>query len=142
VPNANTDIEDKSEKLKSYFPITIFIALTFLLQVFEITKATNLIISVFVSLISFSVMSAMMREKHGELPVFKPLQKRMGLLSAVFLLILVNGFLHWNQIFHSNIRWALFLLLMLIYFIILFNSVNLLYSIKKMMLEKDKKGKK
>ena len=135
-------MEEKGEKLKSYFPITIFIALTFLLQVFEISKATNLIISVSVSLISFSVMSAMLREKYGELPIFKPLQKRIGLLSLVFLLILVNGFLHWNQIFHINIRWTFFFLLMLIYFIILFNSVNMLNSIKQMLQKKDKKDNK
>ena len=74
-------ITEKGERLKDFLPVSVFIVLTFLLQAFGLSKATNLVISVFISLFIFGILSAMLREKHGELKQFKPLQKKFGLLS-------------------------------------------------------------
>ena len=128
--NTDNEIQSKSEKLKDFFPVTIFILSTFMLEVFALNKATNLVISVLVSLVTFGILSAMLREKHGELPQFKPLQKKIGLLSTTFILIVGVAFLHWYQILHVNIRWLLFFVFMLVYFIILFKSVKTLNEIK------------
>ena len=70
------------------------------------------------------------KEKYGELPQFKPLQKKIGLLSATFVLIIGVAILHWYQILHVDIRWLLFFIIMLVYFIILFRSVKTLSEIK------------
>jgi len=124
------DIQEKSDKLKDFSPVTIFIFLTFVLEIFGLNKATNLVISVLVSLFTFGILSAMLREKYGELPQFKPLQKWIGLLSVSFLLIVGVAILHWYQILHVNIRWLLFFVIMLVYFVILFRSVKTLTEIK------------
>jgi len=135
------DILEKSERLKDFSPVTIFILLTFVLEVFGLNKATNLVISVMVSLFTFGVLSAMLREKYGELAQFKPLQIKIGLLSAIFVLIIGVAILHWYQILHVNIRWLLFFIIMLVYFIILFRSVKTLSEIKAK-LPKDTKSTK
>ena len=101
-------IKEKSDRLKDYLPVTLFIALTFLLEAFGLNKATNLVISVLVSLFTFGILSAMLREKYGDLPQFKPLQRKIGYLSATFVFIIGVAVLHWNQILHVNIRWLLF----------------------------------
>jgi hypothetical protein len=124
------DIKEKSDKLKDFLPVTIFIILTFLLEVFGLNKATNLVISVLVSLFTFGILSAMLREKYGDLPQFKPLQRKIGLLSVTFVFIVGVAILHWYQILHVNIRWLLFFLFMVVYFVILFRSVKTLNEIK------------
>jgi len=124
------DIKEKSDKLKDFLPVTIFIILTFLLEVFGLNKATNLVVSVLVSLFTFGILSAMLQEKYGDLPQFKPLQRKIGLLSATFVFIVGVAILHWYQILHVNIRWLLFFLFMVVYFVILFRSVKTLNEIK------------
>jgi len=136
------DILEKSERLKDFSPVTIFILLTFVLEVFGLNKATNLVISVMVSLFTFGILSAMLREKYGELAQFKPLQIKIGLLSAIFVLIIGVAILHWYQILHVNIRWLLFFIIMLVYFIILFRSVKTLNEIKAKLPRDTKNTKK
>jgi hypothetical protein len=124
------NIQQKNEKIKDYLPVTIFILLTFLLEVFGLKKATNLVISVLASLFTFGILSAMLREKYGELPQFKALQKKVGLLSSIFILIVGVAILHWYQILHVDVRWLLFFICLLVYFIILLRSVKMLHEIK------------
>ena len=138
---SDNDILEKGNKLKDFSPVTLFILLTFMLEVFGLNKATNLVISVLVSLFTFGILSAMLREKYGDLQQFKPLQKKIGLLSTIFILIIGVAILHWYQILHVNIRWILFFIFMLVYFIILFRSVKTLNDIKAGLTDKEVKGK-
>jgi hypothetical protein len=125
------DINESSQKMKDFLPVTMFIVFTFLFEAFGLSKATNLVISVFISLTIFGVSSAMIREKYGNLPQFKLLQKKVGLLSVIYVLIIAVAFLHWYQILHVNIRWILFFIIMLVYFIILFKAVSNLHTIQR-----------
>ena len=136
------DIKEKSDKLKDFLPVTIFIILTFLLEAFGLNKATNLVVSVLVSLFTFGILSAMLREKYGDLPQFKPLQRTMGLLSATFFFIVGVAILHWYQILHVNIRWLLFFLFLVVYFVILFRSVKTFNEIKLNLTSSDNNLKK
>ena len=131
-------VTEKGERLKDFLPVSAFIVLTFLLQAFGLSKATNLVISVFISLFIFGILSAMLREKYGELKQFKPLQKKFGLLSFLFLLIVGVAFLHWYQILHVNIRWGLFFIVLVSYFFILFRAVNTLHTIKSELTKREK----
>ena len=124
------DIAENSQKMKNFLPVTMFIVFTFLFEAFGLSKATNLVISVFISLAIFGVSSAMLREKYGDHPELRVLQKKVGLLSAVYILIIAVAFLHWYQILHVNIRWILFFIVMLIYFIILFKAVSNMHTIQ------------
>jgi purine-cytosine permease-like protein len=135
-------IKEKSDRLKDFLPVTLFIALTFLLEAFGLNKATNLVISVLVSLFTFGILSAMLREKHGDLPQFKPLQRKIVYLTTTFVFIVGIAVLHWYQILHVNIRWLLFFLFLIIYFIILFRSVKTLNEIKSKVTGSNKKSKK
>jgi hypothetical protein len=125
-----TKSPDKNEKLRNFLPVTLFVALSFLLEVFGLSKASNLVISVFISLFIFAVQAAMLRNKYGDLPSLLRLQRKTGLLSFLFLCILGVAFLHWYQILHVNLRWALFFIFMIIYFFVLFRSVNLFHTLK------------
>jgi hypothetical protein len=136
--NNSSDIADNSQKMKNFLPVTLFIVFTFLFEAFGLSKATNLVISVFISLAIFGVASAMLREKHGDLTEFKVLQKKIGLLSSIYILIIAVAFLHWYQIFHVNIRWALFFVVMLVYFIILFKAVSNMHAIQAELTKRNK----
>jgi hypothetical protein len=127
--NAN-DITENSQKMKNFLPVTMFIVFTFLFEAFGLHKATNLVISVFISLMIFGVASAMLKEKFGNHPELKILQRKVGLLSTVYILIFAVAFLHWYQILHINIRWILFFVVMLIYFIILFKAVSQMHTLQ------------
>jgi hypothetical protein len=136
--NKTDDILDKNERLKNFLPVTAFIVLTFLLEAFGLNKATNLVISVFISIFMFGIMTAMVREKYGNLPELNSLQKKLAIMSVLFLGILAVAFLHWYKLFHVNIRWGLFFICLLVYFIFLFRSVNTLNNIKTKYLKRKK----
>jgi hypothetical protein len=133
------DIDQRSERLKDYLPITLFIVLTFLLEAFGLEKATNLVVAVFISLFVFGVNAAMLREKFGDLEELKPLQKKVGWLSLMLILIIGNAILHWYQIFHVDLRWILFFVFLILYFIILFRAVSALHTIKKSLMNQGNK---
>jgi hypothetical protein len=131
-----------AEILQTYTPIIIFIIATFFLEQFGLEKSTNLIVSVFLSMISFMVMTALLKEKYGEYPQRKKLSLQSGLLTTMFILIFANGFLHWYKIVHGDLRWTIFFVLLLVYFILLSRAVHVLKDIRIQLESKNKKGKK
>lgn len=133
----------KNEEIfKTYTPVIIFIIATFFLEQFGLEKSTNLIISVFLSMVSFMVMTALLKEKYGEYPQRKKLSLQSGLLTTMFVIIFANGFLHWYKIVHINLRWITFFVLLLIYFILLSRAVHILKDIRVQLEASNKKGKK
>jgi uncharacterized membrane protein len=135
--------KSKNEEIfKTYTPVIIFILCTFLLEQFGLAKATNLIVSVFLSMISFMVMTALLKEKYGEYPQRKKLSLQSGLLTVMFIFIFANGFLHWFKIWHINLRWGIFFVLLLVYFILLSRAVHVLKDIRIQLESTEKKGKK
>ena len=133
----------KNEEIfKTYTPVIIFILVTFFLEQFGLEKATNLIVSVFLSMISFMVMTALLKEKYGDYPQRKKLSLQSGLMTIMFIIIFINGFFHWYKIGHINLRWTMFFVLLLIYFILLSRAVHVLKDIRIQLESTDKKGKK
>ena len=130
------------EVFKTYTPVIIFIIVTFFLEQFGLEKSTNLIISVFLSMISFMVMTALLKEKYGEYPQRKKLSFQSGLLTTMFVIIFANGFLHWYKIGHINLRWMIFFVLLLIYFVLLSRAVHVLKHIRVQLESSNIKGKK
>ena len=138
----NDDIRstiEKSEKVKAYLPVSIFIVLIFLLEAFGLTKATGLLISVFISLMILGVMAAGLREKFEDQSKLKPLQFYMGMLTILFGIIFGIAFLHWYQIWHVNLRWVLFFSFLLIFFVVLFRAVHFIYDMRMSITKKKKK---
>lgn len=134
--------DQRAEAIKTYIPVIVFISATFLLKLYEVADETNLIISVFLSMISFMVKSAMLKEKYGEYEDRKKIAYQSGLLTIIFFLIFLNGFLHWYKILHINLRTTIYFILLLLYFIILFRAVHLLKDIKIKLESGDNKRKK
>ena len=126
---ANNSIEEKHEKFQIYLPVIIFIISIFVLEVFQLHKATSLVISVFLSLFIYGIMAAKARQKFGDLPVFKPLNMYLGILTFLMIIIIGVAVLHWFQLVHVNLRWLLFFLVLLLYFIALFRAVHTLHKI-------------
>ena len=122
--------EQRNEKLIAYFPVTIFIALTFIFEAFGMENATNLILATLVSLLAVGVQAAQLKEKKGEHPQFKTFNLYQGLLTLFFILIIGNGILHWYKLVALNIRFSIFMILMLIYFVLLFRAVGILFRIR------------
>ena len=129
------------EIFKTYTPVIIFIIVTFFMEQFGLEKATNLIISVFLSMISFMIMTSMLKEKYGEYPQRKKLSFQSGLLTTMFIIIFANGFLHWYKIGHINLRWTVFFVLLLIYFILLSRAVHVLRDVRLQLEKSNTKGK-
>jgi hypothetical protein len=74
-------------------------------------------------------MAAKVRQKHGELAIFRPLNVYLGTLTFLMILIVGVAILHWFQLVHINLRWILFFLVLLLYFIALFRAVHTLHQI-------------
>jgi len=138
---SDTPCDDKQEKYKSFFPIILFIICTFFLEAVGISKAINLVISVFLSLIIYGLLLAKLQDKYGAKKEFKSLQKFMGFLTFIFILIIVNAVFHWNKFLNEAYRWGLFFSLLLIYFIMLFRTVNTFYQIKISIIKAEEEGK-
>ncbi len=135
------EIVEKSDKVKDFLPVTLFILLTFLLQAFNLDKASNLVISVFVSIFTFGVLSAMVKEKFGDRPELKPLHKKTGILSFFLFPIIGVAILHWYQIWHVDLRWALFFFFLIVYFFFLFRAVSTLHDVKMTLINTSGKDK-
>ena len=128
--NSNQILE-KQERFQTYFPVLIFIVLIFILEVFHLQKATSLVVSVFISFFIYGIMAARVKEVYGNQPEFKPLNLFLGLLSFMMIVVVGVAILHWFKILHVNIRWILFFLVLLLYFIILFRAVHTLHDLKQ-----------
>jgi hypothetical protein len=124
------NFEDKQEKFRTYFPVLIFIALIFVLEVFQVQKATSLVVSVIISLFIYGIMAARLKEQHGNLPEFKPLNLYLGFLTLMLILIIIIAVIHWFQLLHINLRWMLFFIALLVYFIVLFRAVHTIHDLK------------
>jgi hypothetical protein len=121
----------KQERYQTYLPVLIFIILIFILEVFQIQKATSLVISVFISFFIYGIMTANLKETYGKQAEFKPLNLFLGLLTIMMLIVIGVAILHWFQLVHVNIRWILFFIALLMYFIILFRAVHTLHHLKQ-----------
>ncbi len=124
-------ILEKQERYQTYLPVLIFIILIFILEVFQIQKATSLVISVFISFFIYGIMAANLKETYGKQAEFKPLNLFLGLLTIMMLIVIGVAILHWFQLVHVNLRWTLFFIALLVYFIILFRAVHTLHHLKQ-----------
>lgn len=132
--------EQQGEKLKAFFPVTVFIATTFFLAAVSVEDSINLIIAVLLSLFSYGVMSAQLKEKVGDRPELKPLNRYLFYLTVLLVLIIVTAIVHNKKLISIDYRFALILSLMLIYFIVLFRAVSQLNRFRQM-LQPNKTGK-
>ena len=82
--------DQRTDTIKTYTPVIIFIFVTFFLRLYEVSDGTNLIISVFLSMISFMVKSAMLKEKYGNYEGRNKIAFQSGLLTIIFVVVFLN----------------------------------------------------
>ena len=124
------DIQQRSNKIKTYFPVLIFIVFIFLLEAFQIAKATALLISAFFSLLSIGILIVKIHQKSGDLMALKPVIFMFGILTLIFGFIIGVAIMHQYQVGHLNLRWGLFFFTMLVYLIFLFRALHQLKEIR------------
>jgi hypothetical protein len=113
------------------FPLIVFITSTFLLQLMEVGKSTNLIVSGFFAFFSLGVISALVSHKYQQKVDLKKVQFYNGILGVLVVLNIGNGITHWYKLLPINIRTIIFFLLLLIFFTVLLRTVRLLNTAVK-----------
>jgi len=125
----------QQNKLFEMAPILVFIIAYFIFHLFSWSEATQTILAVFFSLLSFFVLASdfksELKDKKIKLDVNK-LNYFSGLLTVIFLLLFAQGFLHWKSLLPLGYRMAIQYLLLLIYFIAAFRAMRVLISYKRM----------
>jgi len=123
--------DQKNEDLfRTYKSVIVFIISIFILELYEVTESLSLIISVFLSMLTFMFQSAALKEKYGEYPQRKELTFQTGLFTVLFIIIFINGILDWYKVLHINIRTIGYFVLLLLYFIFLFKAVHILKIVR------------
>ena len=127
-------MEKKQEnKLYQMLPVLVYIGSYFIFHLFDWTEATQTILAVLFSLFSFFFIAADVKMEHKDKKInFQKVNFFNGLLSFIFLLIFLQGFLHWRSMISLGYRMTIQYVLLLIYFIFLFRAMNVLLQLKKM----------
>ena len=122
--------KQQNNKLMDMLPVLTFIISFFIFELFDWMAATKFILAVLISVVTFFIMVSDFKEEYKNPEQLKKLNYFVGLLTFLFVLIFLNGFLHWNRMIPIYQRMGILLGLVLIYFIILFRAVRLLANYK------------
>ena len=126
---------DKKQENKVFqmLPVLVFIGSYFIFHLFDWTEATQTILAVFVCLFSFFFLAADLKIEHKDKKIdFSKINFYSGILTLIFLLIFLQGFLHWRGMVSLGYRMLVQYGLLLIYFIFLFRAMNVLMQLKSM----------
>ncbi len=122
--------------MSDYTPVFVFVIISFLLEIMHISRITGVVVSLLVSWMMYMMETRIvLREQKPVKILRRQIQNRIGLLSIVSgltLLLLLAGVFQWLT------GWFLFgpiLIMLLFYFIVLFNAIHLNIQAK----EKEKK---
>jgi len=123
---------NQRKKLYDMLPVITFIITYFFLHLFDWMEATQFLIAILVSNLTYFAMVSEYKEEVKDKTKHKKLNYYVGLLSLMFILILVNGIIHWNRLIHINYRMGLLFALVLVFFIILFRAIRVLADFKEL----------
>jgi len=123
---------NQRKKLYDMLPVITFIITYFFLHLFDWMEATQFLIAILVSNLTYFAMVSEYKEEVKDKTKHRKLNYYVGLLSLMFILILVNGIIHWNRLIHINYRMGLLFALVLVFFIILFRAIRVLADFKEL----------
>lgn len=130
----------QKQKFLEFLPVFIYLVVYFMVQAFDWMEATKIMIGVAASLITFLVMTSLVKEDHDISGVqIKRLNFQIGLLSLFFLLLFLSSFLAWYRMVSNLLRSGILFFILLIYLVVLFRSMRILSEIKQIS-EKKKKN--
>jgi hypothetical protein len=111
--------------------LIIFIAATFLLNLMEVSRASNLVVSCFFAFFSLGVVSAMVSQKYKQNVDLKKVQYHNGILGVLLILSIGNGIIHWYKLLPLTVRTIIFFTLLLIILVVIIHAVRILNTIVK-----------
>jgi uncharacterized membrane protein len=119
----------QSMKLDDLLPIlTLFISF-FIFHQFHWSEATNFILAALVGLVTFGIMAGSFKIDHPKMNL-RSLYLQIGLLSLIFVIIYLHGFLHWKSIGSVAIRMAVMFVLAVVFIAFLFRAIRTLMEFK------------
>ena len=131
----------QTKKLFEMLPLLAFVAAYFVFHLFEWQEVTCAIWAALVSLLTFLFLAADLRMEHKKALNWRQLEYYSAALSFLFLLIFAQGFIHWNRMLTFYWRAAIFVLLLLIYFIVLFRAIRIFLYMRDMIQTLEQSGK-
>ena len=124
---------DKKQKKKLFemMPVLVFIGSYFILHLFDWSEATITILAVFCSMISILFIVTDFKVENKEKKIdFRNLNFLVAALSLIFILIFLQGFLHWRSVISFGYRMTIMYGLLLVYFITIFRIMSVLSHLK------------
>ncbi|HHJ52710.1 MAG TPA: hypothetical protein ENJ89_05905 [Caldithrix abyssi] len=131
-----------NRKVLDVLPIFMFIGSYFIFHLFEWREVTCTIWATVVSLLTFLFLVADFKMEHKKEGNFSRLNFYGGLLSLLTLVIVAQGFLHWQRVLPIVWRMLIFFTLLVIYFVLLFRGMRTLTEFKQFVENKAAGNKK
>lgn len=133
---------EQTKKMFEMLPLLAFVAAYFVFHLFDWQEVTCAIWATLVSLLTFLFLVADLRMEHKKALNWRQLEYYGAVLTFLFLLIFAQGFIHWHRMLTFYWRSAIFLLLLLIYFIILFRGIRIFLYMRDMVQTLEQTGSK
>lgn len=122
--------QNQRTKLYNMLPLVTFIISYFVFHLFDWMEATQLLWAALISILTYGAMVSEFKEEVKNPQQHAKLNFYVGLLSLVFVFLLINAFIHWNRLIAGDYRFALLILLALIFFVVLFRAIRILAEFK------------
>ena len=116
----------QKNKLIEMAPTMAFVAGYFVFHLFDWMEVTQIIWAVWVSLAMFLFLAADLKMEHKGKTNFSKLNFYSGLLSLISVIILLQGFVHWNRLLPQVYRMSLLISLLLIFFFVVFRGMRVM----------------
>ncbi|HGY54535.1 MAG TPA: hypothetical protein ENK44_02420 [Caldithrix abyssi] len=122
--------QQQKQKLIEMAPILVFIAVFFITNFFDWMDVSKFIWAMLAGTATFFVMAADFKEGLKEKKNLKDLDVYVAVLTGLFILFFLHGFLHWYRVLSIFLRNGLMFVLLLIYFIVMFRAIRVLAQYK------------
>ena len=125
---------EQKAKLYDMLPVITFIVSYFILHLFDLMEATQVLIAAIIGgLTMFAMISECKEENKDKIRKsdFKNINFYVGILSIILMLFLVNGIMHLYRIIDYAYRMGFLFFLILFYLVILFHTIRILSDLKK-----------
>lgn len=122
--------QNQRTKLYNMLPLVTFVVSYFIFHLFDWMEATQLLWAALVSILTYGAMVSEFKEEVKNPKQNARLNFYVGLLSLIFVFLIINAFIHWNRMIASDYRFSLLILLALIFFVVLFRAIRVLADFK------------
>lgn len=123
--------KNNSLSASDYAPVIVFVLSYFLIHLLDFQEATNLVFAALFSLIAYMVEVHFVKDEYVILK--ESIAKTnffTGLLTAIFILIVIIGILNWFRIVSTSIRMGSLIVAMILFLALMFKAIRTLIDVK------------